>query len=482
MSQEPHLFPELPGVIAAGFYRGLEGWISEGRIEAGGRAGGLCLAHGAGVVESTRVATGLTDGWYTLRVWVKTNLTRRAVSIAISSGGVETRTFIPVAPDQWIQGVVSARVTDQQCTIHLKSDAAEGETVYFGAVELVPGRAVLSMLGADISSLKKSEDRGGIYADEAGRTNDALAILYGHGMNYARFRVWLNSPDGYHGKSQLLEMAKRVKLQGMNLLVDFHYSDGWADPGQQNKPAAWANLDFEGLKRAVYDHTREVCVALAEQGTPADMVQVGNEINNGMLWPDGKNDKGFDNLAALLKEGIRAVRESLPQAKVMLHLAEGGNNPQFHWWLDAVNTLGVQFDVLGVSYYPRWHGSLADLQANLHDIAARYARDIVLVETSYPFTVENNDDTENILTTQDLAGYPTTPAGQADFLADVMTIVRSIPGGRGLGVFWWDATWTAVKGNGWDARDETIGNNYENQALFDYQNRVLPALNQYKNP
>lgn len=344
------------------------------------------------------------------------------------------------------------------------------------------GRAELSVLGADISSLKKSEDMGGVYAREDGTPGDALKILHEHGMNYARMRVWVNSPDGYHGKRQLLQMAQRLKANNIKLLVDFHYSDTWADPGKQPKPAAWESLDFEGLKIALYEHTRDICASLKSQGTPADMVQVGNEINHGMLWPDGKNEETWDNLGALLKEGLRAVRESSPETRVMLHIAEGGDNAQSRWWFDNALAQGVPFDLIGISYYPYWHGSLADLQHNLDDLAVRYQRDIIVVETAYPFTAESKDDTENVITNQVVPGYPFTPQGQARMLADVMSIVRTVPERRGLGVFWWDATWTAVPGNGWDPENPVLGNNWENQALFDFENRPLPAMDLFAKP
>lgn len=350
------------------------------------------------------------------------------------------------------------------------------------AIEPGSGRTTLSMRGADISSLKKSEDRGGVYAYADGRIANALEILRAHGMNYARIRVWVNSPDGYHGKGQLLEMAKRLKENDIRLLVDFHYSDTWADPGKQPKPAAWDALDFEGLKKALYDHTFDVCSSLHAQGTPPDIVQVGNEINHGMLWPDGSNEKSWKHLAALLKEGYRAVKDCSPDTMVMLHIAEGGDNRQSRWWFDNILEQGVPFELIGISYYPYWHGTLLDLQHNLNDIAVRYAKDIVVVETAYPFTAESKDDTENVIISQMTPGYPFTPEGQAKMLRAVMDVVRAVPNGRGLGVFCWDATWTAVAGNGWDPMDPTLGNNWENQALFDFDGRALPALQLFNQP
>lgn len=340
----------------------------------------------------------------------------------------------------------------------------------------------LSVMGADISSLKKSEDCGGVYAYEDGTQADALKILKDHGMNYARLRVWLKSPDGYHGKTQLLEMAKRLKVHGIKLLVDFHYSDSWADPGKQPKPAAWEGLDFARLKKALYDHTFDICNSLKEQGTPADMVQVGNEITNGMVWPDGKNEESFDNLAALLKEGYRAVKDCSSEALVMLHLDNGGNNVMYRRWFDNILEREVPFDLIGVSYYPYWHGTFDDLRNNLNDIAIRYDKDIIVVETAYPFTSEDKDNYPNAMKDQVTPGYPFTPEGQQNMLAAIMDIIRAVPNGHGLGIMWWDAVWTAVPGNGWDPADPTTGNGWENQALFDFDNRALPAMSLFGNP
>jgi arabinogalactan endo-1,4-beta-galactosidase len=276
-------------------------------------------------------------------------------------------------------------------------------------------------------------------------------------------------------------MAKRLQANRIKLLVDFHYSDSWADPSKQNKPAAWSALDFERLKRALYEHTFDVCDRLKAQGTPPDMVQLGNEINSGMLWPDGHSNN-WDNLAELLKEGFRAVKDCSPSTIVMLHIAEGGDNQLARWWFDNAIERSVPFDVIGISYYPYWHGTLLDLQNNLNHIALRYDKDIVVVETAYPFTSTENDGWPNIIPSPNILGYPATPQGQMKMLGDVMTIVRAVPNGHGRGAFYWDATWTAVPGNGWDPTDRGSGNGWENQALFDYENRALPAMNLFSRP
>jgi arabinogalactan endo-1,4-beta-galactosidase len=456
-------------------------------IEDRGRSGDFRLTHQgrkAYQVETWQIVTGLADEWYTLRAWVRSSGGQNAVYIALKCGSEQKRADVPptVPGYRWIQLSLSIQVTDGECTVSLNSDGNPDTWASIDDVELAIGRSALSILGADISSLKKSEDMGGVYRYVDGKESDALHILADHGLNYARLRVWVDPADGYHNKTEILEMALRLKSLDIKLLVDLHYSDDWADPGKQIKPAAWKEFDFEQLKMAVYEHTFDVCNSLVSQGTPPDMVQVGNEINAGMLWPDG-NYQNMDNLAALLKEGYRAVKDCSSSTLVMLHIAEGGNNDIARWWFGNMVRREVPFDVIGISYYPYWHGSLGELQYNLNDISARYEKGVIVVETAYAFTDQEDDFHPNIASSEmAIPGYPLTPEGQRAILRDVMAIVRAVPDGRGLGVFYWDATWTAVTGNGWDSTDPKSGNAWENQALFDFDGRVLPALKEYQNP
>ena len=468
------------------------GWTSSGSvsavlIEERGHSGDFRLTHQAAEayqVETTQAVSGLENGWYTLRAWIRSSGGQNDVHLGLTCGAQEQRVAIPsTSPGyRWLQLVVSNQVSDGQCTIRLVSDGGPGTWASFDDIELVAGQSALTILGSDISSLKKSEAMGGVYRYPDGAQADALQILKDYGLNYARLRVWVDPADGYHDKAEILEMARRFKNLDIKLLVDFHYSDNWADPGKQIKPAAWQDYDFEQLKQAVYDHTYDVCSALVAQGTPPDMVQVGNEINAGMLWPDGDYNN-FDNLAALLKEGQRALKDCSPSTLVMLHIAEGGDNDLARWWFDNITRREVPFDVIGISYYPYWHGSLAELQHNLNDISARYDKDVIVVETAYAFTDQDKDNYPNIVDNSlAVRGYPLTPEGQRAFLRDVMAIARAVPDGRGLGIFYWDATWTAVPGNGWDSTNPEFGNAWENQALFDYEARALPALEEFLNP
>jgi beta-galactosidase len=252
------------------------------------------------------------------------------------------------------------------------------------------------MIGADISFLPQIEDRGLKFTDN-GKEKDAIQLLHDHGFNTIRLRIFVNpenekgySPGkGYCGLQQTLEMAKRINKAGMKLLLDFHYSDYWADPQQQYKPLAWANLDPMTLKDSVKQYTSRVLRALKEQGTLPAMVQIGNEINHGLLWPDGHIGHP-DQLAELLTAGTEGVKAVDPNLPVMMHIALGGQNDEAIFWLDNMIARGVRFDVIGLSYYTRWHGTLDDLKANLTDLAVRYHKPLIVVEYS-DFKREVND-------------------------------------------------------------------------------------------
>ncbi|SDD06830.1 glycoside hydrolase family 53 protein [Glycomyces harbinensis] len=330
--------------------------------------------------------------------------------------------------------------------------------------------------GADISGLIKNEDYGAVYRRANGRKGDAVEILAENGVNCIRAKVWVDPVDGYNTKDQVVALGKRAKRAGMDLLVDFHYSDAWADPGKQHKPAAWASLSFADLKTAVYEHTAEVLTALRRAGVKPTLVQIGNETNGGLLWPDGRWDQ-LEQMAELLTAGCEAVADTVPSAKSILHLAEGGDNGAFRWFFDNAVANGVPFEAVGASYYPYWHGELSALGANLNDLATRYGKPLYLVETAYPFTTEDSDGFANIITDPEpVAGFPSSPENQTYWLEQIAAVMRAVPDGLGKGVFWWEATWTGVEGAGWDPADPASGNGWENQALFDFDGRALPGL------
>lgn len=359
--------------------------------------------------------------------------------------------------------------------------------------------------GADISTLLEAEQHGAKFYNQNGQQQDAIAILKANGVNYVRLRLWVDPQDAsgktYGGGSNNLEntiaLAKRVKAQGLKLLLDFHYSDFWTDPGKQFKPKAWEKMDYPQLKTAIHDYTRDTIARFKQEGVLPDMVQIGNEINGGMLWPEGKSwGQGggeFDRLAGLLNAAIGGLKENLTggeQVKIMLHLAEGTKNDTFRWWFDEIAKRDVPFDIIGLSMYTYWNGPISALKANMDDISKRYNKDVIVVEAAYGYTLDNCDNAENSFQAKEEkdGGYPGTVQGQYDYIHDLMQSVIDVPDHRGKGIFYWEPTWIAVTGTTWATKagmkyihDEwKEGNARENQALFDCQGKVLPSITVFK--
>ncbi|MCU6191355.1 MULTISPECIES: glycoside hydrolase family 53 protein [Enterobacter] len=359
--------------------------------------------------------------------------------------------------------------------------------------------------GADISTLLEAEQHGAKFYNQNGQQQDAIAILKANGVNTVRLRLWVDPQDAdgntYGGGSNNLEntiaLAKRVKAQGLKLLLDFHYSDFWTDPGKQFKPKAWEKMDYPQLKTAIHDYTRDTIARFKKEGVLPDMVQIGNEINGGMLWPEGKSwGQGggeFDRLAGLLTAAIGGLKENLTdgeQVKIMLHLAEGTKNDTFRWWFDEITRRNVPFDIIGLSMYTYWNGPISALKANMDDISKRYNKDVIVVEAAYGYTLDNCDNAENSFQAKEEkdGGYPGTVQGQYDYIHDLMQAVIDVPDQRGKGIFYWEPTWIAVPGTTWATKagmkyihDEwKEGNARENQALFDCQGKVLPSITVFK--
>jgi len=339
--------------------------------------------------------------------------------------------------------------------------------------------------GADVSFLPAVETAGGVFRDD-GQTGDALDILRAHGLNTIRLRLWHTPSDRHDDLATTLALAARAKTAGLNLLLDFHYSDTWADPSHQSPPVVWQGLPLAALADSVRTYTHNTLVAFAAQGTAPAFVQLGNEITSGLLWPIGHvggtddTPTQWTQLAILLRAASDGVASALPDAlkpDIIIHTDRGGDNAGARWLFDGLLAQGFDFDLIGVSYYPWWHGSLADLETNLHDLARRYGKEIVVVETGYPWSVKWSakwsDNTNNIIGsgTPLLPGFAATPAGQRDFLAALFKIVHSVPQGRGRGVFWWAPTWIAAP---------RLGSAWENVALFNEKGESLPALEVFR--
>lgn len=345
--------------------------------------------------------------------------------------------------------------------------------------------------GVDVSMLYQIEELGGRYYDN-GVQKDCLQILKDHGVNWIRLRIW-NDPTDEKGAplgggncdyTKMAEIAQRAKSMGLKVLLDFHYSDWWADPGKQNKPKEWVDLHGDELAAAIAEFTEHVLRYMEKCGALPDMVQLGNEVNNGFLWPDGQivgsDAGGFDGFVKLLNAAIRATRKVNPGIKIVIHLADGGKNSLYRWFFDQLIRQNVDFDIIGASYYPYWHGTLEDLANNLNDVAQRYRKDVVVLETAYPWTLADADGHPNIFESEEMAlvaGYKATVQGQATFLRDLMEVVNSVPNDHGLGIFYWGGEWIPVKGAGWKTGE---GNPWENQALFDFEGNALPSLDVFR--
>ncbi|AFH61535.1 glycosyl hydrolase 53 family protein [Paenibacillus caseinilyticus] len=377
--------------------------------------------------------------------------------------------------------------------VPLGARAAEQESVI--RINPIEGLSPDFIKGSDVSMLSQIKESGGRYHD-GGVEKDALQILKDHGTNWVRLRIWNNPVDpdgnplggGNNDLARTVETAVYAKELGLKVLLDFHYSDFWADPGKQFKPAAWEGLSGAELEQAVYDYTDSVIRELKAQDAMPDMVQIGNETNGGMIWPDGKTWQqsageeigGYDGFANLLKAGIRAVEDNDPedQTRIMLHLADGGDNDLYRRVFDALTLRGVNFDIIGLSFYPYWHGTLEELKHNMNDISTRYDKDVIVVETAYAHTLENGDGFTNIFgpAEESAGGYKATVQGQAQAVRDIMNAVHEVPGGRGLGVFYWEQDWIPVEGAGWKTGE---GNGWDNQAMFDFEGNALPSLDVY---
>lgn len=336
--------------------------------------------------------------------------------------------------------------------------------------------ASMSMLGADVSSVQRTLDLGGSYYDAAGAKKDPLDILKSKGANYARLRIWNNPASGYNNKSKVLAYAKTVKSKGMKLLIDFHYSDTWADPGKQFKPGAWNGHNISQLQTDVYNYTLDICNSLKSQGTTPDAVQIGNEINTGMLWNEGKvNNNDFTNLSLLLKSGYNAIKACNSGTQVYIHTANANSQANARWFYDGIKAKGVSWDGTALSYYCFWHGSLSNLTSVVADMKSRYGKPVIVVETAYPFTQANADSQPNAVGgAAPCSGYAATWEGQAANFTAVQNAARS---GGATGVFYWEPTWYAIQGNGWDpANINGTGNSWDSLAIFDWGGKVNPHV------
>lgn len=353
--------------------------------------------------------------------------------------------------------------------------------------------------GMDLSSLLEVERCGGRFYDN-GKEIDVITFMKSMDVDTIRIRLW-NDPKSESGESygagandlsEVIALGRRVTAAGLGVLLNFHYSDFWADPGKQFKPKAWRNFGVEELEKAVYEFTKESLTKILEAGVNVTMIQVGNELTSGLLWPEGRVPE-YDNIAKFVSAGIRACREVKKEIPLMIHLDNGGNNELYRTWFDNYMKRGEDFDYIGMSYYPFWHGTLDQLEYNMNDIAKRYGKEIIIAEVSMGYTMEDykayekleDSERKGYATRQELVDkieYPMTVQGQIDFMKDFMNRVKNVCDDKGCGYFWWEPAWIPVPGSGWATKASLeyiedpgpCGNEWANQALFDYRGNALP--------
>ena len=285
-----------------------------------------------------------------------------------------------------------------------------------------PADTVAFAKGADIGWLSQMESAGIKFYDNSGNQKDCIELLKSKGINSIRLRVWVNPTAGWCNAADVVKQAARAKKLGMRIMIDFHYSDWWADPGKQNKPAAWKDLSFTDLLTAVSAHTKDVLQQLKAAGVTPEWVQVGNETNDGMLWEDGRASKSMANFTQLVNAGYDGVKSIFPSAKVIVHLANGWDNSLFRWMFDGLKNNGGKFDVIGMSLYPTWAGTdwataNQNCLNNMNDMVGRYNKEVMIVEVGMAWD---------------------NAAACKNFLTDLITKAKSVAGKKCLGVLYWE--------------------------------------------
>jgi arabinogalactan endo-1,4-beta-galactosidase len=325
-----------------------------------------------------------------------------------------------------------------------------------------PAAGMAFAFGADLSFLKQAEDRGMRFKDGT-NTLPGLQIFRNHGYNWIRLRLFVEPVGGGlpNDLAYTLAEAEDAKRRGYKFLLDLHYASTWADPAKQPTPVAWQDLTHPARVKKVFAYTRDTLAAFRQAGVLPDMVQVGNEVTQGMLWPDGRLPQHWDNFADYLRAGVKGVDAGCgtnARPRIMIHIDQGGSIARTKYFFDHLNRYHIPYDVIGFSYYPWWHGTLMDLRANLAFTASTYGKDIIIVETAYYWRPSRETGGRP-------GPFPETPEGQRDYLEKWTRVALATPGERCQGIFWWEP---AVSRGGLVAR-----------SFFDEKGNALPVLTVY---
>jgi len=336
--------------------------------------------------------------------------------------------------------------------------------------------------GMDLSFQSELEDYNLDYKDSDGNTIDLLPFVKSKGTNLVRLKLWHTPQNGENGLEDVKAYAQKIKANDMAFLLNIHYSDYWADPATQTPPVAWQNMTFAEVKVAIYDYTKTVVQQLKDQNTLPEIIQIGNETNSGFLWDYGRVwgqfSNNWPNYAALVSEAIRAVKsvDTANEVKLMLHHSNVENAIFFFTELEPFS---IDFDIIGLSYYPQFHTKDLDVfTTKLGELATNFNKDILMVEVAYPFTLTWNDNANNFIGSNDqiLSEFPATPQGQNDYMQWLINTIKAVPNNKGIGFCYWAPDWVAFSGN---ETTSTTGSSWENQCLFDFDLKALPALERF---
>ena len=333
--------------------------------------------------------------------------------------------------------------------------------------------------GMDLSFQTELEDYNVEYKDANGNRIELLDFVKDKETNLVRLKLWHTSQNGENTLSDVKAYAQRIKSKNMDFLLDFHYSDFWADPGSQTPPVAWQNMNFDEVKVAIYSYTKDVVQQLKNQNTLPEIIQIGNETNSGFLWDHGKVwnqfQENWSNYADLVGEAITAIREvdTDNTVSIMLHHSNVENAIYFFTELEPYN---LAFDMIGLSYYPQFHTKDLNLvQLKLNELASTFNKEILMVEVAYPFTLNWNDNSNNFIgdSSQLLTEFPATPQGQKAYFEWLVEAIKNIPDNKGKGFCYWAPDWVSFAGN---EITTTNGSAWENQCMFNFGHEALPVF------
>ena len=487
-------------VVNGDFEEGLDGWTVSGDksavdIATDGCYGSKALyltSDGALEMAVSQKLSGIADGFYDLEFYAKDS--EGAHTAYVEANGRSTA--LDWSSASWKKyHVKGIEVSGGDMEISINLNAGGASQCEFDGLKLVKAESSATFIkGGDISELSYVEQNGGKYSYADGTQASCLDILRDNGMNLVRLRLYNDPgnpdyspsklmPKGIEDEADILALAKRAKEKGMQIMLSFHYSDYWTNGEDQNIPHEWAGLDLESLKTAVYEYTRDFLKKMSQQGTSPEYVSIGNEIQAGLLYPLGycKKEDGSSNetdMCALFSAAAKGVREAAPDSRIILHLNAAGDSDLYDWFLGSMQSHGVDYDIIGASYYPFWTGrnveTVSKWAANVTD---KFGKDLIYMETGYAWNPTLPDGSKGQI--QHNRPYDDmTRAGQKQFLLSLSSAVKSAENRRVLGFVYWDPIFieTPTK-TGWIVGEK---NCVSNSTLFDFSGTALESFDAYR--